>query len=55
LTYGMDALRTGLYPEARGMAQFGPGLSLLILAAFSAVVFLGAMAAVAKRTNRPAA
>jgi ABC-2 type transport system permease protein len=55
LTYGMDALRTGLYPEARAMAQFGPGLSLLILAAFSAVVFIVAMAAVAKRTNKPAA
>jgi len=55
LTYGMDALRTGLYPDARGMAQFGPGLSLVILAAFAAVVFLAAMMAVAKRTQKPAA
>ncbi|MEO8726493.1 MAG: ABC transporter permease [Acidobacteriaceae bacterium] len=55
LTYGMDALRTGLYPEARSMAQFGPGLSLLILAGFSLLVFIAALVAVAKRSTRPAA
>ncbi len=55
LTYGMDALRTGLYPEARGMAQFGPGPSLLILGGFCALVFVAAMMSVAKRSTRPAA
>ncbi|MEO8725159.1 MAG: ABC transporter permease [Acidobacteriaceae bacterium] len=55
LTYGMDALRTGLYPQARGMAQFGPGLSLVILAGFSVLVFVAALMAVAKRSTRPAA
>lgn len=55
LTYGMDALRTGLYPDARAMAQFGPSASLGILAAFSAAVFLAAMLAVAKRSTTPAA
>ncbi|GAC1647916.1 MAG: ABC transporter permease [Acidobacteriaceae bacterium] len=55
LTYGMDALRSGLYPQAAGMAQLGTGLSLLILAAFAAAVFLAAMMAVAKRSSKPAA
>ncbi|MBV9670721.1 MAG: ABC transporter permease [Acidobacteriales bacterium] len=55
LTYGMDALRTGLYPESRAMAQFSPATSLLILAAFTAVVFVLAMASVAKRSTKPAA
>ena len=55
LTYGMDALRTGLYPQARDMAQFGPGLSLIILTGFSLAVFLAALVSVAKRSTKPAA
>jgi ABC-2 type transport system permease protein len=55
LTYGMDALRTGLYPQTRDMAQFGPGWSLVILAGFSIIVFLAAMVSVSMRSNKPAA
>ncbi len=55
LTYGMDALRTGLYPDARSLAQFGIGTSLLILTAFCIAVFAAALLAVAKRSTRPAA
>ena len=55
LTYGMDALRTGLYPNAGGVAQHGPLFSLAILAAFAVCVFVAALLSVSRRSTRPAA
>src|SRR5579864_5023727 len=55
LTYGLDALRSALFPATAGMNQFSIGTSLAILAAFTAVIFAVAFLMVNRRTTRPAA
>jgi ABC-2 type transport system permease protein len=55
LTYGLDALRTALFPATAGMNQFSIGTSLAILAAFTAVIFAVAFLMVNRRMTRPAA
>lgn len=53
LTYGVDALRNGLFPAEPTM--FSPEVNLLVTLAFCAVVFAGSWAVVNRRTNKPAA
>jgi ABC-2 type transport system permease protein len=55
LTYGLDALRTALFPATAAMNQFSVGQSLAILAVFTAVIFGAAFVMVNRRTTRPAA
>jgi ABC-2 type transport system permease protein len=55
LTYGLDALRTALFPQTVAMNQFSIGTSLAILAGFTAVIFAAAFLMVNRRTTRPAA
>jgi ABC-2 type transport system permease protein len=55
LTYGLDALRTALFPATSAMNQFAIGTSLAILAIFTAAVFGFAFAMVNRRTHQPAA
>ena len=55
LTYGLDALRSALFPATAAMNQFSVTVSLAILAAFTAAVFATAFAMVNRRTTRPAA
>ena len=55
LTYGLDVLRTALFPAAAAMNQFSVGVSLTILTAFSAVIFGVALLMVNKRTTKPMA
>jgi ABC-2 type transport system permease protein len=55
LTYGMDALRTGLFPAASGMSQLSLAGSFAVLLAFTAVVFGAGFVAVNKRSTQPAA
>jgi ABC-2 type transport system permease protein len=55
LTYGLDALRTALFPQTVAMNQFSIGTSLAILAGFTAVIFGAAFLMVNRRTTRPAA
>jgi ABC-2 type transport system permease protein len=55
LTYGLDALRTALFPQTIAMNQFSVGTSLVILAVFTAVIFGAAFLMVNRRTTRPAA
>jgi len=55
LTYGLDALRTALFPATAAMNQFSLGTSLGILAGFTAVIFAVAFAIVNRRTTQPAA
>src|SRR5947209_690976 len=55
LTYGLDALRTALFPATADMNQFSAGTSLTILAVFTAVIFAAAFAMVSRRTTRSSA
>jgi ABC-2 type transport system permease protein len=55
LTYGLDALRTALFPQTIAMNQFSIGTSLVILAVFASVIFGAAFLLVNRRTTRPAA
>lgn len=54
LTYGLDALRTALFPATATMNQFSVGVSLAILAAFTGVIFAAAFLMVNRRTTQPA-
>ena len=53
LTYGVDALRNGLFPLET--TSFSPAVNLAVTLGFCAVVFLGSWAVVNRRTNKPAA
>ncbi len=53
LTYGVDALRNGLFPTE--ITTFSPQINLIVTLAFCAVVFAGSWAVVNRRTNKPAA
>ena len=55
LTYGLDALRTALFPATAAMNQFSVGISLAILAGFTAILFVTAFLMVNRRTTLPAA
>ena len=55
LTYGLDALRTALFPATASMNQFSVGTSLGILAGFTALIFSVAFVIVNRRTTQPAA
>jgi len=54
LTYGVEALRTALFP-AMANPRFPLGSSIAVLAAFSAVVFAIAFLLANRRTTKPAA
>jgi len=53
LTYGVDALRNGLFPAEA--TTFSPEVNLIVTLIFCAVVFAGSWAVVNRRTNKPAA
>jgi ABC-2 type transport system permease protein len=53
LTYGVDALRNGLFPAE--VTTFSPEFNLIVTLAFCAVVFVGSWTVVNRRTNKPAA
>lgn len=53
LTYGVDALRNGLFPSQ--ITTFSPEINLIVTLIFCAVVFVGSWAVVNRRTNKPAA
>lgn len=53
LTYGVDALRNGLFPAEA--TTFSPEINLIVTLVFCAVVFVGSWAVVNRRTNKPAA
>ncbi len=53
LTYGVDALRNGLFPAEA--TTFSPEVNLIVTLIFCAVVFAGSWAIVNRRTNKPAA
>ncbi len=53
LTYGVDALRNGLFPAE--ITTFSPEINLIVTLGFCAVVFVGSWAIVNRRTNKPAA
>ncbi|MHB1935442.1 MAG: ABC transporter permease [Acidobacteriaceae bacterium] len=53
LTYGVDALRNGLFPAEA--TTFSPQINLIVTLVFCAVVFAGSWAVVNRRTNKPAA
>ena len=55
LTYGLDVLRTALFPATASMNQFSVETSLMILAGFTAVIFGIAFLIVNRRTTQPAA
>jgi ABC-2 type transport system permease protein len=55
LTYGLDALRTALFPQTAAMNQLSLTGSLAILSVFTALIFGFAFLMVNRRTNRPAA
>jgi ABC-2 type transport system permease protein len=55
LTYGLDALRTALFPATASMNLFSVGTSLAILAIFTAAIFGAAFMLVNRRTTQPAA
>jgi ABC-2 type transport system permease protein len=54
LTYGLDALRTALFPATAAMNQFSMSTSLAILAICTAAIFAAALAMVNRRTSQPA-
>jgi ABC-2 type transport system permease protein len=54
LTYGLDALRTALFPATAAMNQFSIATSLAILAVFTAAIFAAAFLTVNRRTTQPA-
>lgn len=53
LTYGVDALRNGLFPAE--VTMFSPMVNLAVTLGFCALVFAGSWAIVNRRTNKPAA
>ncbi len=53
LTYGVDALRNGLFPTE--ITTFSPEINLIVTLGFCAVVFAGSWAVVNRRTNKPSA
>lgn len=53
LTYGVDALRNGLFPAEATF--FSPEVNLIVTLCFCAVLFAGSWAIVNRRTNKPAA
>jgi ABC-2 type transport system permease protein len=55
LTYGMDALRTALFPAAASQSQFSLGTSIAIEAVFCLAVFAASFVIVNRRTTRPPA
>ena len=55
LTYGMDALRTALFPATAPQSQFPIGTSLAIVAAFCAFVFAASFVVANRRTTKSAA
>ena len=55
LTYGLDALRTALFPSTAAMSQFSMSTSLALLAIFTVAVFALCFLMVNRRTTRPAA
>ncbi|HEX6466323.1 MAG TPA: ABC transporter permease [Terriglobales bacterium] len=55
LTYGMDALRTALFPATAAQSQLPLATSLAIEAAFCAAVFAWAYLAANRRSTKPAA
>jgi ABC-2 type transport system permease protein len=55
LTYGLDALRTALFPTTASMNQFSTSTSLGILAVFTAIIFGTAFLMVSRRTTQPLA
>ena len=55
LTYGLDALRTALFPATAAMNEFSVLTSLTILVAFTAIIFGTAFLMVNRRTTQPAA
>lgn len=55
LTYGVDVLRTALFPATVSMNQFSLATSLIILVAFTVVIFGVAFVIVNRRTTQPAA
>jgi ABC-2 type transport system permease protein len=55
LTYGLDALRTKLFPATAAMNQFSVSTSLAIVTIFTLVIFAAAFLMVNRRTTRPAA
>ena len=55
LTYGMDALRSGLFPSTAAANQLSVSASLAVLAIFTAVIFGTAFMMVNRRTTQPAA
>jgi ABC-2 type transport system permease protein len=55
LTYGLDALRTALFPTTAVMNLFSVSTSLAILAIFTAAIFGAAFMMVNRRTTQPAA
>ena len=55
LTYGMDALRTALFPATAAESQFSIGTSLAIVAAFCAFVFAASFVVANRRTTKPTA
>ena len=55
LTYGLDALRTALFPATVTMNLFSVSTSLAILAIFTAAIFGVAFVMVNRRTTQPAA
>ena len=52
LTYGVDALRNGLFPTE--ITTFSPEINLIVTLCFCAVLFAGSWAVVNRRTNKPA-
>ncbi|MFL6438240.1 MAG: ABC transporter permease [Terriglobales bacterium] len=54
LTYGLDALRTALFPATAPMNQFSIATSLAILAVFTAAIFAAAFLTVNHRTTQTA-
>jgi len=55
LTYGLDVLRTSLFPATAFMNQFSLTTSLIILVVFTAIIFCAAFLMVNRRTTQPAA
>jgi len=55
LTYGLDALRTALFPATAAMNLFSVSTSLAILAIFTTAIFGAAFMMVNRRTTQPAA
>jgi ABC-2 type transport system permease protein len=54
LTYGLEALRSSLYPGTVGGLGFSLGVNLSVLGGFTLVMFALAFAMVTRRSNRPA-